>query len=954
MIFLRAKIDGFGKWLDTSFEFQTAEVNGFYGENESGKSTLQQFLLYMLFGLPPRMRKRYTPKQRQGIGGSLRIQSDRFGQVTLKRQEGECSCLLENGDIKKEDWWIEQLGGLTRDVYTSIYAFTATDLSAIRTMKQADMSELLFSVGLSGSTAIYQVEKELLSQQDALYKKQGRKPILNEQIDKTSTTSKELHEVSRQEAEYDALHEEISKLGHTLQMDQKQLEMNQKQLITIEKTKQIVPLTYAYHTNKAKLAALPVNIPFPEHGIERYQHIKEMMLPVTSELHLLQQKEKEDKDKYNQLLAKRLTSHVSEQAKTILAEKSAYERRTFKIEQLEKTTREKQDTYNDLLQQLAWESDETNGMTLPFHLETEWQDIVESNRGFTHEQTQLDEANHLLTEKRRRLTVEEKNCQNNMLPDEEIKQLKQRLEQAKLVNEQTEQVNRWQEWEVKQKRTAKTMLFIAAGLATLTFILALWSNQSLLYIFPFLLILVGGLQYLYSENNKKTIGKVFAGNGIEITTEEQKRYEALLQKETEKEQRLFSIKHDLREIHFSEIQLDEQNHLMIQKESQLRDRIETERFQYPFLTDVDPTYWPDLLKCIRQLKATEKEWQQSKKEMAKLQEANRVIDEQLENFHQGIHFSGLEEMMELDRVTHQSLKQSDESMIRNTDKISKKQEELNMYQMEIKPLFSAADVEDEEAFYERASQLATKKSLEKELASITQQLHGLFSPDEVQALLQKQLDETELESKEFSIRKMITDVTNNMNVNNRKLATLEMQVKTLESSDGASMIKHRLQLEKNLLNEQAKKWSMLKIASAILQNAKQSFQENHLSDVMSWTTHYFYHLTGGHYKTVYPPTEASLFRVEGKDEVRYTVEELSQGTVDQLYVALRLAIAKVMHHTFQIPLLVDDAFVHFDDIRTEKALQLLEEIASEQQIIFFTCKGSVAEWIQPKKVEIKD
>src|SRR5699024_2424283 len=85
------------------------------------------------------------------------------------------------------------------------------------------------------------------------------------------------------------------------------------------------------------------------------------------------------------------------------------------------------------------------------------------------------------------------------------------------------------------------------------------------------------------------------------------------------------------------------------------------------------------------------------------------------------------------------------------------------------------------------------------------------------------------------------------------------------------------------------------------------------------------------------------FQVEAKGNIRYTVDELSQGTVDQLYVSLRLAIAKVMMNTYQVPLLIDDAFVHFDDVRMKDALAVLDEITKEQHEILLTCKQYVRE-----------
>lgn len=63
----------------------------------------------------------------------------------------------------------------------------------------------------------------------------------------------------------------------------------------------------------------------------------------------------------------------------------------------------------------------------------------------------------------------------------------------------------------------------------------------------------------------------------------------------------------------------------------------------------------------------------------------------------------------------------------------------------------------------------------------------------------------------------------------------------------------------------------------------------------------------------------------------------SEGTTDQLYLALRLAVAREL--TPDAPLILDDAFVRFDNARLQAALELLQEIAEEKQVILFTCQS---------------
>ena len=62
----------------------------------------------------------------------------------------------------------------------------------------------------------------------------------------------------------------------------------------------------------------------------------------------------------------------------------------------------------------------------------------------------------------------------------------------------------------------------------------------------------------------------------------------------------------------------------------------------------------------------------------------------------------------------------------------------------------------------------------------------------------------------------------------------------------------------------------------------------------------------------------------------------SDGTVDQLYLALRLAVAEEL--TPEAPLVLDDALVRFDETRLAAAMDILAETADHKQVILFTCQ----------------
>ena len=67
------------------------------------------------------------------------------------------------------------------------------------------------------------------------------------------------------------------------------------------------------------------------------------------------------------------------------------------------------------------------------------------------------------------------------------------------------------------------------------------------------------------------------------------------------------------------------------------------------------------------------------------------------------------------------------------------------------------------------------------------------------------------------------------------------------------------------------------------------------------------------------------------------VQAMSEGTADQLYLALRLAsLGAYLDDHEPMPLIVDDILVNFDDVRAAAALRALADLAGRTQVLFFT------------------
>ena len=80
-------------------------------------------------------------------------------------------------------------------------------------------------------------------------------------------------------------------------------------------------------------------------------------------------------------------------------------------------------------------------------------------------------------------------------------------------------------------------------------------------------------------------------------------------------------------------------------------------------------------------------------------------------------------------------------------------------------------------------------------------------------------------------------------------------------------------------------------------------------------------------------------------------ENLSFGTIDQAYFALKIAISKLISQG-NVPLILDDTLIRYDQTRMNLALDFLKENSKSTQTIIFTCHEHIAKCAEKKGIKI--
>lgn len=965
----QAFIYGFGKWVDYSLDFPDNNFVCIHGRNESGKSTIQKFILFMLFGLYPKERAFYRPKTSSKMGGRLTIIDQEIGEIIIERldnvQNGKAICYTKEGE-HDEEWLNTYLQGMTAKTYQSIFSFSALDLLSIHNIHEENINEILLSIGLTGSTHIHTVDKKLEQEMNDLFKPYGTKPKINQQLTllkqlaaKRMEAEKEINQYREQKEALEQTKKEIIDLQHTLQKEK-------EKLLLIERKQQALPFVHPYKQAKEGLKGLRQHIPFPEDGVNRFQNLKEKIIPLQSELSIYKKNKQELKKKIDQLQSEQKKMSLINEMKLLLGQTSQYDYLLQEINDLQEIIQEQHvrlETEISYLN-LSISKEDLFTLTFPFQTEKAWATIKETFEKITAERNQLLLEKQAITKNIKQLEQEKEQLKRTSLTKEERVYLEQKLQRdqetallKQMEKEYGKQQQKLQYQKKHLKRKSRFAISLSLCFALISGIIALISHSFIFITGAIVGAVIAIFFWVSGKNSVSNLEEIFtwSENPSEPPLTKEKRQEIgyRLTQDDENQLRLTNLQERLNTLNIKYQLLQEQYTNWKIKEQQLDKQIGKEQETYPFLMEVKVEDWPTLYHSIKRLIGEASEIEKTEEKRKKKEKEKQYFEKnvrelgfkmnQAENETVSNAITFFEKIVEQYEKNQTDLENHHHTMKEMEKQIHHLQEHILHYEEEQRKLFNLADVQDEDEFYKCAKEKENKQEFESTIQQIHTQFVTIFSKTEWELFLLENKTEQGLLICQQEQKETILVIEQKLNEKRQAVATYQAQLEKIESSESYSKLIHRLQMEKEQLSVLSKRWSILKTAQAMLRETKQLYKEKYLQDVLEQATNYFSYITDHKYQRIIAPTDKQPFLVETSQRIKFSVHELSQGTIDQLYVSLRLAIGEVMGEKHQLPFIIDDAFVHFDSTRLNRILPILTSISKKKQIIFFTCKQEILE-----------
>ncbi|WP_024613291.1 AAA family ATPase [Clostridium sp. Ade.TY] len=286
--------------------------------------------------------------------------------------------------------------------------------------------------------------------------------------------------------------------------------------------------------------------------------------------------------------------------------------------------------------------------------------------------------------------------------------------------------------------------------------------------------------------------------------------------------------------------------------------------------------------------------------------------------------------------------------------------ELEDKEKEIKEKLTIMDLEhiqlvDLEMYLkEFRDKISKKKELENSLKSVDETYKVLLKDRNIEEIKEEIKDvlNGNIDYKYNSEEEIEKEIKEKSNL----LIEVEKQIKDLENIIKTSFLGKRsiVAIEEDLeniveqINVLEKRLKAINIAIENLEASGREVRESFGPTLNKKILNIFKKLTSEKYLDVKLGED---YNMTVRDKINiFPGEYLSNGANDQLYLALRIAFIELIFKNKKVPIIFDDSFIQYDDIRRERAMEVIND-SNFAQTIIFSCQSIDQKIIKNKKIE---
>ena len=279
------------------------------------------------------------------------------------------------------------------------------------------------------------------------------------------------------------------------------------------------------------------------------------------------------------------------------------------------------------------------------------------------------------------------------------------------------------------------------------------------------------------------------------------------------------------------------------------------------------------------------------------------------------------------------------------------QDRLDRAEREHDALLRELGVGSRDELAQRLREASRATDLQTELDAVSRELVDLSSREPELALTDElfhTFDAGRVRGDSQSLEEQIFELETELDTLRQRLGRLEAEREELAASRTASRLRFDRDQADAELDDLVVDYLASGMAAEAIDAIRVQIEENAQPATIRRAGEYLSQLTVGRYPSLSVDCEErSLFAVDADGEP-WPIPKLSTGTREQVFLAVRLAIAdEFSADGGQLPLVLDDVLVNFDQDRTAAALETLAGASDDgQQIVLFTCHRHVATMLE--------
>lgn len=892
MKLIAIEIVGFGKWQQQKIEF-LPNNQLLFGANEAGKSTIYQFIQAMLFGFPPKgkRKKDYQPKNGAAYGGRLWLSHPVHGEVQIERFKGQNKGQAKvyfNDQIGDEATLKNMLHPLTKELFQSVFSIQQEQLGQLDKLTEEELQTSLLSLGLSGSQQLLVRREEYFKTAQTIYKGKGSQPPLNQKLAQYQELQQKINDKEQQERPFQEIGISLANTEKQISEQYALIQQIKNQLSLVEKQVMNLPL-YEELQSIDQLSEAPVIKKEDQDKLlslyQQHRFLNEELIRLNQSL-AVQSEHGDRQEEYQFYLEE------EENIKQLLNQRYAIDKLLSEIQWMSQNLEQNQKEMQPLEKQWGWSK--------------------QNPPQFAMDEQEVKELRESIVER----TVKLQTAQTDLhLLEEEIATREENLSTFEAINKDMFRKGR--------QNKEKSVNLVFCIFAAVILILSFFFSAPIRYIgvgISIIAIIIGVSPLFYQAK--------------EPYANEKRQWQEKLSQLDYLNDQLLKIKADIKKIHDEErevarfvAQKVQENHLgrMDQVEFWLNHRGDITRY----------------LILINTNQELEQQLLDDQKRMAE-------ITQQTERFTARLPISGLplagriqiisQFVDQMEKIRFEQEYQADAYTRQTIREVKEKQHQVDE---QLSPLVHRFQIDSINEIPNKLKSYQNTTASKKRKQELQSMLAGIYNDT---TMIE------ELPSKRQHLAEKLKEAEEQLLNSQKTEQKLLYQQKQMLSDGTLDELYQEQAALKAEVEELALEWSGYQLAGQLLMDLLTELSEKQLPNLLKKATEYFQLLTELSYQSI--QLEAEQLIVVRQDHQRFFLHELSTGTKDQVIMAVRFAFLYLQKHRNLCPIMIDDGWLHYDSQRKKQLAELFALFSEQQQVICFSSDKEMVSYYQELKQPI--